>query len=112
MNAWTLAITNLTTKTPPPPPSSGIAPKVCPACGKTFTPLTNHRSTTYCTKKCMGSAKAGREKAKRHARGLKKTRTVVNDLPQKQKIDFKRTWGSVFGADGKVRVPTEDQPWS
>lgn len=100
MNAWTIALTNLTTKTPPPSPSSGIAPKICPACGKTFTPLTNHRSTTYCTKKCMGSAKAGREKAKRHARGLKKTggsRKIVSDVPKNQKVDMKRDWKTVFG---------------
>ena len=69
MNAWTLAITNLTTKTPPPPPEEGS--KTCPTCGVRFEPKTNHHATTYCTEKCRSVMKARKEKELRHAAGIK-----------------------------------------
>ena len=106
---WALALSNFAEK-PKVEMRADEGYKVCPTCEKQFIPATKHHSTTYCEEHCRSVAKAQREKEQRHARGLKRMGGPRNKL--KQEIDFKRTWKDVFGPDGKVRVPLEDQPWS
>jgi hypothetical protein len=101
ITAWDLAIANVT-KPDKPKPSAKAKPKPCVVCGETFTPQLNHPNALYCSSHCKGVVQARREKAARHAAGLKQ-----RGGKQECKVNMKRTWKQVFGKP----VAIDDQLW-
>jgi hypothetical protein len=100
MNAWTLALANVT-KPDPKKPSPNAVPKQCVICGETFQPLQNHPSAKYCSSHCKGVVKAKKEKAARAAAGLKPRggyKPTEQCIPEHQhKVKRQRYWKEAFG---------------
>lgn len=97
---WQLALSNFAEK-PEAPIPDGVVTKTCPVCNKPF--HASNIKRTYCSEHCRSSEKAKREKAQRHARGLKKKaghyKPMEECVPAYQHlVERKRYWKEVFGA--------------